>query len=821
MRRSKARALLSPRSLATYLTAVALSVCCLGSTSVPAWATTGYQELGSFETTGIKPQQVAADQTSGNLYVATFAAPPGLFGPGDIELFDASGNTLNSFGSAEEARFSGVALDPTTHHVYAYDSHHQALGAFDASGHPINAFEGGSAPSLPTSGGEGPVQIATDANGDIYYPNQALEQVQEFRPDGTPGPVTILGTTTPTDVAVTPARIYVVDVNPSSGATQVQQFDASGVPVGTGPLGNGVLTEPKALAVDSNGDVFVIDQGSGGVVDEFNSAGLLIRMFAVGKLTAAASIAVNSASGQIYVAESGFLSHGPVLIFGPSTKSVPSSSTGTATAIDPTGEQVTGTVNPQGSATGYHFEYGRTASYGNDAPAPDAVTGSGSANIPVNTTLSGLEPNQTYHYRLVATNAEGDRTYGTDATFTTLSAAPSVSGEATSGTTQTGATLEAQVNPNNQPTTYYFEYGTSPTLSEASAVPAPPGPEAGAGYGNQTAGQAIEGLSPNTTYYYRALATNSTGKTEGPIESFTTPPLAPLADAEAASSITQTTATLNATLTTQDAETSYRFQYVADAEFQNSGYERATSMPEPEPHVSASPTTTPVATGVSGLEPGTVYHVRVVASSAGGVSTSGERTFATLILRPAATTGLPVDVTPTSATVQAGVNPEGGAATYLFHYGQTTAYGASTPAGGVVANTEPQAVTATFTGLAPHTTYHYRILATNSSGTTEGQDESLTTPPEGSPPAPGVSPFGAGGSIPLPTGPYGLLTGLAPTPPSSTRDGAPASLTVTQKLSRAIKACAKLKSKPRKRTCLERARRKYRVKAKRNAGRAG
>lgn len=65
-----------------------------------------------------------------------------------------------------------------------------------------------------------------------------------------------------------------------------------------------------------------------------------------------------------------------------------------------------GVVNPEGADTHYHFEYGKTLTYGNNVPAPDLHVGSGSANVPVGATLSGM-PQGIYHYRLVATNGTG------------------------------------------------------------------------------------------------------------------------------------------------------------------------------------------------------------------------------------------------------------------------------------------------------------------------------------------------------------------------------------------------------------------------------
>ena len=100
---------------------------------------------------------------------------------------------------------------------------------------------------------------------------------------------------------------------------------------------------------------------------------------------------------------------------------------------------------------------------------------------------------------------------------------------------------------------------------------------------------------------------------------------------------------------------------------------------------------------------------------------------ATVAVAPAAITGPVTSVGPTTATVTGSVNPNGQATTWYVDYGTSTSYGTKTPnvsAGSGTANT---AVSANLTGLTPGTTYHYRVVATNSSGTARGADGIFTT----------------------------------------------------------------------------------------------
>jgi hypothetical protein len=101
---------------------------------------------------------------------------------------------------------------------------------------------------------------------------------------------------------------------------------------------------------------------------------------------------------------------------------------------------------------------------------------------------------------------------------------------------------------------------------------------------------------------------------------------------------------------------------------------------------------------------------------------------------PSATTGSASGVNASSASVNGTVNPNGEGTTYAFQFGTTTAYGLQTNPRSAGSGTQDQSVSATLTGLTAGTTYHYRLIATNASGTTVGTDRTFTT--SGSPPPP-------------------------------------------------------------------------------------
>ena len=184
-----------------------------------------------------------------------------------------------------------------------------------------------------------------------------------------------------------------------------------------------------------------------------------------------------------------------------------------------------GTVNPNFAATNARFEYGLTTSYGSivDVASPP---GSGNQPVAVSAMIDSLQPNRTYHYRLVAINSEGSAN-GADVTFTTAALAPvAITGEPTNVST-TGATLAGTVNPNGSATTAVFEYGL--TTSYGSSVNVTPAP--GSGDSTVAVSAALSGLQPNQTYHFRLAAVNQGGAVSGADGVFTTEGIPPPATA--------------------------------------------------------------------------------------------------------------------------------------------------------------------------------------------------------------------------------------------------------------------------------------------------
>ena len=193
----------------------------------------------------------------------------------------------------------------------------------------------------------------------------------------------------------------------------------------------------------------------------------------------------------------------------------PAAITGPVNTVGGSSATVTGTVNPNGTATNWNFEYGTTTSYGAATTAQSA--GSGSVNITVSASLSGLSPGTTYHYRLDGSSSAGSA-QGADGIFTTA-ATPGATTQAASGLSATAATLNGSVLPNGQQTSYSFQYGT--TTSYGSSTPTS---AAGSGTSAIPVSAAVSGLQAGQTYHYRLVATSSVGTSDGADLTFTLGP---------------------------------------------------------------------------------------------------------------------------------------------------------------------------------------------------------------------------------------------------------------------------------------------------------
>lgn len=136
----------------------------------------------------------------------------------------------------------------------------------------------------------------------------------------------------------------------------------------------------------------------------------------------------------------------------------PSATTAAPSSVTGSGAQLNGTVNPQGAATNYSFQYGTTALYG--STTTPASAGGGAAPVAVNTTIGGLTAGTAYHYRVVAVSANGT-TYGADQIFSTTGTIPitNTSPPTISGSAAVGNRISCSTGTwTGSPTSYSYQW---------------------------------------------------------------------------------------------------------------------------------------------------------------------------------------------------------------------------------------------------------------------------------------------------------------------------------------------------------------------------
>ena len=300
---------------------------------------------------------------------------------------------------------------------------------------------------------------------------------------------------------------------------------------------------------------------------------------------------------------------------------------------------------------------------------------------------------------------------------------PSVSTDAaTNVDTTTAATLNSTVNPNGSATTVEFEYGTDPTLTSGVSIIS-----AGTltGSSSTSALAQVTGLTRGLTYYFRAKATNSVGTSFGSILSFT-PIGPPTTTISAASSIGETTTSINALVNANGGATSsISFLWSSSATFASD-----TNTVVTTPSSLSGNTLTSVSSNLRGLIPAATYYYKVTATNAAGTSVSEAMSFTTTPA-PSATTSAASNITSTSAVLNGVANARGNNSTALnFTYstvpdlssGVTTVTPTPSQATGLLDTPE----SATVTGLVTGTTYYFRLNITNVNGSNSGQILSFT-----------------------------------------------------------------------------------------------
>jgi len=323
------------------------------------------------------------------------------------------------------------------------------------------------------------------------------------------------------------------------------------------------------------------------------------------------------------------------------------------------------------------------------------------------------------------------------------------------------ATLNGTTTPYGLSTAYWFEYGADTNYGICTQTN-------GLATSTNLASLscAIGGLASSAAVHFQLVVADDDGIQVGGDQSFMTlsnvpppPPPLPLLVTLAATSVNANSAVLNGTIEGNGSYAVAHFQYGLDTNY-TSGEPVFSYFTTQYYDVESFSYT------LAGLAPNTTYHYQTFGFNCCEEGFGGDQTFTTAAgpAQPPPTVGTLAasSVTKNSATLNGSANPNGGASTAFFEWGTDANYGNITTQTGI--GTAPQNDFQAFlSGLNSYTTYHYRIDAVNSGGTTYGADESFTTVWAPVPPtlvSPGTSTPGSPGLAS--TAPTFTWTGASP-----------------------------------------------------------
>ncbi len=343
----------------------------------------------------------------------------------------------------------------------------------------------------------------------------------------------------------------------------------------------------------------------------------------------------------------------------------------------------------------------------------DSLVSCGSGSGDFSAHLTGLEASTTYFIRAYATTKAGTA-YGNETTVTTLNYA-ALETKAISLVTLTTALCGGSVTDGGGATVsergICYSDTKNPTTSNVKIA-------AGSGVGDFDV--TLNGLTPNSTYYVRAYAINLIGTVYGNEVAFTTASLPTLSTA-AITLITQTSARSGGDITNGGSSAVQVRGICYDI---NSNPTIANFV------VTGGSGSGNFALSLSGLIPGTTYYVKAFATNGAGTSYGNEISFTTNpVVLPSLITTTVTAVTRISAVSGGNVTNNGGGVLISKGICYGTSHNPTIDQNTVEKGTATGSFSADLTGLTPGTIYFVRAFATNSAGTSYGNELSFTTSP--------------------------------------------------------------------------------------------
>jgi len=330
------------------------------------------------------------------------------------------------------------------------------------------------------------------------------------------------------------------------------------------------------------------------------------------------------------------------------------------------------------------------------------ASGSGAGAFNVN--ITGLARGTTYYFRAGAYNTSYGWRHGSTLSFTTTSAAPSVTTSAVSSIDKYSARFNGNVTSDQGAAItergFVYSLTTSPVIGGAGVTKRTVSGTTGTYHYDQSS------LSANTTYYVRAFATNSKGTSYGSTVSFKTLVAMPEVTSSAVTNLEATTATFNGNVVTDNGSAITERGVV---------YSLNSSPTTSDNKVTTSGTTGALSVNITGLSAATTYYYRAYAINAHGTSYGGNIQIKTLPGDPSGLSGTTISKSQINLTWTKGA----GASTTIIRratgsYPTTVTSGTGVYSGSGTSTND--------TGLDAGTTYYYRAwsregASNDSSGT--------------------------------------------------------------------------------------------------------
>lgn len=356
----------------------------------PAGKVTDFS-TGSGISTGSEPWSIAAGP-DGNLWFAEQAGNR----VGRIVPSLASATEFSN-GIGPQAGIRGITGGPDGNVWFTEDGGNR-IGRITPAG-VVTEMSAGVSP------GARPQAIASGPDGNLWFTEMSGNRIGRITPAGVVLEFSagITPNSLPVGIVAGPdANLWFTELQ----GNRIGRITTAGVVTEfTVPGGNGSLRD---IIAGPDGNLWFTDE-SIGRIGRITPAGA-VTMYPLTLARNGRPLEITSAPGRDLWFTTGSGNHVARLRLDPAV------TTGPTSAVTPSSAQVTGTVDPFGSATSYVVQYGRTTAYGSTTPS--RVIPAGPGPVPVSVALPGLASGTLYHYRLVASSA-GGTTAGADRTLMT------------------------------------------------------------------------------------------------------------------------------------------------------------------------------------------------------------------------------------------------------------------------------------------------------------------------------------------------------------------------------------------------------------------